>query len=303
MLDFNTHTTMPSFLSGLTSIADPLKAIESPGAFGNAGSNDGIARFLPPGFSEGGGLLGSLAGQGGVGNATVPGPLAGITNLLMQLIGMLGSLLEGGGLPTASGPAPGSTSASPENYFSSAGASSTGDPHLSFSGQSTAGSFGGTWDSMSAHGDLLDSDSVPGGFSISTTQTPANAQGVTYNASASITTNGGNSILTYNADGSATFSQNGRTMPLLRGENLSLPGEAISWNADGSLQVNVDDGNGGTISTALSRNGEGVDVRATARNIDLGGDLVNGATQSPLQAPGVPIPPSILNPRMRYTRI
>ncbi len=301
MLDFNTHTTMPNFLSGLSEIADPFKAIESPGASGNAGANDGIARFLPPGFSEAGGLLGSLAGQGGNGGATVPGPLAGITNLLMQLIGMLGSLLEGGGSPSASGPG----LASPENYFSSAGASSTGDPHLSFSGQSTVGRFNGTWDSMSAHGDLLDSDSVPGGFSISTTPTSPNANGVTYNASASITTNGGSNVLTYNADGSATFSQNGTAMPLVHGENLTLPGEAISWNADGSLQVNVDNGNGGTISTTLSRNGEGVDVRATARNLDLGGDLVNGAMQSPSPTLGAPIaiPPPILNPRLRYTRI
>ncbi|MGC8484610.1 MAG: hypothetical protein ACP5O6_03105 [Candidatus Baltobacteraceae bacterium] len=298
MLDFNTQTTMPNFLGGLSSLADPLQAIENPGAFGNAGSNDGIARFLPPGFSEGGGILGSLAGQNG---GAVPGPLAGISNLLMQLIGMLGSLLQGGGMPNGLGNAP----TSPENYFSSAGGASTGDPHLSFSGQSTAGSFDGHWDSMSGHGDLLDSDSVPGGFAISTTPTTPNAQGVTYNASASITTNGGSSVLTYAADGSATISQNGNTTALAPGQNLSLPGENISWNADGSLQVNVDDGNGGSISTTLSRNGTGVDVRATAQNIDLGGDLVNGATQNPPQAIGAPIPmpPPILNPRIRYTRL
>ena len=301
MLDFNTHTTMPNFLGGLSSLADPLQAIENPGAFGNAGPNDGIARFLPPGFSEGGGILGSLGGQNGAGGAIVPGPLAGISHLLMQLIGMLGSLLEGGGMPGGGGNVP----ASPENYFSSAGGSSTGDPHLSFSGQSAVGNYGGTWNSMSGHGDLLDSDSVPGGFSISTTPSAPDARGVTYNASASITTDGGSSVLTYGADGSATISQNGSTTPLARGQNLSLPGEQITWNADGSLQVDVDDGNGGSIATTLSRNGQGVDVRATARNLDLGGDLVNGATQSPPQPVGapIPVPPPILNPRIRYTRL
>ena len=301
MLDFNTHTTMPNFLGGLSSLADPLQAIENPGSFGNAGTNDGIARFLPPGFSEGGGILGSLvAGENG-GGATVPGPLGAISNLLMQLIGMLGSLLSGGGMPTGPGNAP----PGPENYFSSAGGASTGDPHLSFNGQSAAGGYAGHWDSMSGHGDLLDSDSVPGGFTISTTPTVPNDQGVTYNASASITTNGGSSVLTYAADGSATISQNGNTSVLAPGQNLSLPGENIRWNTDGSLQVDVDDGNGGNISTTLSRNGTGVDVRATAQNIDLGGDLVNGATQNPPQAIGAPIPmpPPILDPRIRYTRL
>ena len=301
MLDFNTHTTMPNFLGGLSSLADPLQAIENPGAFGSAGTNDGIARALPPGFSEGGGILGSLvAGQNG-GGATVPGPFGAISNLLMQLIGMLGSLLSGGGMPMVPGNAPPGS----ENYFSSAGGASTGDPHLSFSGQSSAGSYAGHWNSMSGHGDLLDSDSVPGGFTISTTPTAPNAQGVTYNASASITTNGGSSVLTYAADGSATIAQNGTTTALAPGQNLSLPGEDIRWNADGSLQVNIDDGNGGNISTTLSRNGTGVDVRATAQNIDLGGDLVNGATQNPPQPIGVPIsiPPPILDPRIRYTRL
>ena len=289
MLDFNTQTTLPNMLGGLSSFADPLQALESPGTRGSAGTNDGIARFLPPGFSEGGGAF------------PVPGPLAGISNLLMQLIGMLGSLLNGGGMPSGGG----NPTAAPENYFSNAGGSSTGDPHLRFTGQSTAGNLAGSWDSMSAHGDLLDSDSVPGGFSISTTPTAPNARGVTYNASASITTNGGATILTYGADGTATISQNGNTTALARGQNLSLPGEAISWNADGSMQVNVDDGNGGTIATTLSQNGEGVDVRANAQNVDLGGDLVTGATQGPPQRIGgpIPVPPPILDPRIRYTRL
>ncbi|NNM98509.1 MAG: hypothetical protein HKL91_01755 [Candidatus Eremiobacteraeota bacterium] len=289
MLDFNTQTTLPNFLGGLSSIADPLQALESPGTLGNTGSNDGIARVLPPGFSEGGASF------------PIPGPLGGISNLLMQLIGMLGALLNGGGMPNA----PGNPTAAPENFFSNAGGASTGDPHLSFSGQSATGNLAGRWDSMSGHGDLLDSDSVPGGFSISTTATAPNAQGVTYNASASITTNGGDTVLTYGADGNATISQNGNTTALARGQNLSLPGEAISWNADGSMQVNVDDGNGGTIATTLSQNGKGVDVRASAQNVDLGGDLVTGATQSPPQRIGgpIPVPPPILNPRIRYTRL
>jgi|GEM_PF-1094785 len=301
MLDFNTQTTMPNFLGGLSSIADPLQAIEGSRGRGNAGANDGIARFLPPGFSEGGGIFGSLAGQNGNGGAPVPGPLASISSLLMQLIGMLGALLNGGGMPSGPGTPPGGQ----ENYFSSAGGASTGDPHLSFSGQSASGTYGGKWDSMAAHSDLLDSDSVPGGFAISTTPTSPNAQGITYNASASITTNGGSTVLTYGADGSATISQNGTTNALARGQNLSLPGEEISWNADGSLSVNVDDGNGGDIATTLSRNGQGVDVRANAQNVDLGGDLVAGATQNPPQPIGapIPVPPPILNPRIRYTRL
>ena len=301
MLDLNTQTQMPNFNSIFAGGTDPLTAIENaapPPLGGGQGFGDGIARTLPPGFFEGngGGIPGvqpATPPQGGAFGGT--GPLGGITNLLMQLVGMLGSLLGMGNFGNSGAGNPGGGTGA-ENYFSNATGSSTGDPHLAFSGTSSAGTLAGTWNSMSAHSDLLDSDSIPGGFSISTTPTNPNAAGITYNASASITTNGGGTAVTYNSDGTASLTQNGVTSAIPNGQNVTLPGESIVWNANGSLQVSVDDGNGGNIATTLGTNGTGVDVRTSATNVDLGGDLISGATQQPTP-PAIPRPPIIGNPR------
>ena len=63
---------------------------------------------------------------------------------------------------------------SPQTYYASANGSSTGDPHLAFSANGNTAK----WDSMTGHGDLLDSNSFNGGFQLSTQTTTPSANGV-----------------------------------------------------------------------------------------------------------------------------
>ena len=156
-----------------------------------------------------------------------------------------------------------------EQYFQSAAGGSVGDPHLSFNGQ--------TWDNMGSQPDLLRSDSFHGGYRLSTQTTAPNANGVTYNQSATVSTHNGGTSVTMDKDGDVTISQFGNTFPMQTGESVDLgDGEFAQRNADGSLQITCNNGQDGTITTTMTSNGSGVNVNTTANNVDLGGALVNG---------------------------
>ncbi len=162
-----------------------------------------------------------------------------------------------------------------EQYFQNANGGSVGDPHLSFNGQ--------TWDNMGSQPDLLHSDSLPGGYQLSTQATPPNAHGVTYNQSATVTTNNGGTSVTMDKGGNVTVSQFGNAFAMQPGESVDLgSGEFVARNTDGSLQITCNNGGGGNIITTMTSNGSGVNVNTTANNVDLGGALVNGPNgQSP----------------------
>ena len=86
---------------------------------------------------------------------------------------------------------------------------------------------------------------------------------------------------------------------LANGQSYDLGnGETVTRNANGSLAVTDNNGMGGTITTTLSENGQGVDVTAQANNVDLGGDLLNQPLQMvPLRAGEAP-PRQTLNYEM-----
>lgn len=212
---------------------------------------------VPPG---GGPYPGGM--QGGLGG--IVSQLLGIIQQLMSMLGL------GGGNPLFGNPQ------GPEQYFQSANGASTGDPHLSFNGNH--------FDSMTSHSDLLDSDSFTGGFQISTSVTQPGSNGVTFNQQATVSSGFGQTQVSLDKSGNATIVQNGQTMSLANGQSVDLgDGEIVTRNADGSLIINDDNGMGGTISTTLSENGQGVDVNTQANNIDLGGDLVNQSPPHMLQ--------------------
>jgi len=220
-------------------------------------------------------------------------------NAVSSLLGQLGSALGSGGSTTGStpgqSPLPGVPSPAPqppgsgggEAYYSSATASSVGDPHDAFDGTSNGTQTDNKWNNMDAHGDLLNSDSFAGGYRISTAVTQPNANGVTLNESATVTTNGGATSVTLNGDGSYSVISNGQSVSLQQGVATSLGnGESVTLNADGSLTVNDSNGQGGSIATTLSLNhSSGVDVRASASDVDLGGYLTRGGTGAPAPAP------------------
>jgi hypothetical protein len=171
-----------------------------------------------------------------------------------------------------------------EQYYSSASGGSVGDPHLSFNGS--------TWNDMSSEPDLLHSDSIHGGYQLSTQTTAPNANGVTYNQSATVTTHDGGTQVTLSNNDCATLTQNGITTNLQPGQTLQLGNETVTRNANGSVEVTCANANGGQVTTTMSSNGPGVDVNVSANNVDLGGAMTNGSNasaSSPSVIPGRPV--------------
>ena len=232
--------------------------LSPPAALGSI-AGDGISRLMPP--LSGGALPYPF-------QSTPFGPLAGMMQQLMQ---MLQSMLGGAPQSLAGG-------AGSEQYFANATAGSVGDPHLSFNGSH--------WTSMASQPDLLQSNSIPGGFQISTQVTPPNSQGVSWNRSATVALNGGATTVSLNDAGQASIVNMGQAVPIAPGQTVQLgSGQSVTCNANGSLAIDASNGQGGTIATTLVARGDGVDVNVTAQNVDLGGSLVTGGANAPAPAP------------------
>lgn len=207
------------------------------------------------------------------------GMQSGWNGMVAQLLNMVQQLLAMLGLGNAQ---------SGQQYFTSANASSIGDPHLSFNGTGGDGSQAQAhYDSMTGHGDLLDSASFAGGYQISTSVTQPGANGVTYNQQATVSTGFGETQVSLDKNGNAMLVRDGQTSALASGQSIDLGnGEVVTRNADGSVTIRDDNGVGGSIATTLTENGQGVDVNVQANNVDLGGDIL---TQPPQQI-GRPLP-------------
>jgi len=205
-----------------------------------------------------------------------------IQQLLSMLAQMLGQMGFGSGSTGSSGGCSGfggsggyggsSGYGGGEQYFSNASGASVGDPHLSFDG--------GTWNDMSSEPNLLQSNSFRGGYQLSTQTTAPNAQGVTYNQQATVTTHGGNTQVSLENNGTATLTQNGVSTNIAPGQSIQLGNETITRGADGSLQVVVANQSGGQITTTMNVDGQGVNVSVSANNVDLGGAMVNGSSNT-----------------------
>ncbi len=261
---------LPLDASALTGLAGSLGNLGSALGGGQNGGGlsalvrgDDITRLLPPQLQgDADDALGMASGALQTAANPIGSLLSGIGSLLSQLANYLGGMSGGSNIG--------------EEQYANATASSTGDPHLTFSGTAQNGtSANAKWDDMNSHGDLLDSDSFAGGYRISTTATSPNANGVTYNGSASVGTNGGSTRVSLDANGNATLLENGRSQSIANGARFNLGnGEAVSRANDGTLTVSDRNRNGGSIITTLRDNGSGgVDVNASAQNIDLGGYL------------------------------
>ena len=92
---------------------------------------------------------------------------------------------------------------------------------------------------MQSEPDLLHSDSIRGGYQLSTQTTPPNASGVTYNQSATVTTHGGRTQVSLNNNGNATITQDGVTQNLTPGQTVQLGNETVTCNQNGSLQITI----------------------------------------------------------------
>ncbi len=284
--------------SMLTGFGNAEAAAYQPPAGGGFGDgellpaqSDGIALAPQYGgggsYGYGGGLYGgSSSGSTGLGGfaGIMNGFMSMLSNALNSLAGMLGG---GTSTQAPSQPQP------PQTYFSNASASSVGDPHDAFDGTTSQGTaVNSKWNSMQGHQNLLDSDSFAGGYRVSTTTTSPAANGVTYNATATVATNCGATDVTMNANGSYAVTENGQNVTLTQGQATSLgANESVTLNADGSLTIAETNAQGGSIDTTLKSNGSGVDVNATASNVDLGGYLVRHTDGGVNPGAGTPFPP------------
>jgi hypothetical protein len=210
-------------------------------------AGDNISRFLPPSALDGS-------------PASMQGMFGSLMSVLTQMMQMLQSMMGYGGCN--------------ERFFANATASSKGDPHLSFDGS--------RWTSMASQPNLLSSNSIPGGFQISTQATPPDAQGVTWNQAATIALNNGATTIGLNNTGQPSISNDGQPVSIAAGQTLQLgDGETVSYNQNGSLCVTVQNGAGGQITTTLAAQGRGVNVDVTAHAVNLGGALVDGGVETP----------------------
>lgn len=262
-------TPIAAFGEGASSLAAGLAPSALPG--------DAISRMVPPW------LIGSMSNPG---ETAAFGPLPGLMQQLLQMLQQLMGML--GGTPYAGSgnclPYPGQgAGCAPygnERFFADATGASQGDPHLSFNGAK--------WNSMASQPNLLESNSIPGGFRISTQVTPPNARGVTHNQSSTISLNNGATTISMDDGGRASIESYGRNIPISAGQTVRLgDGASVSCNQDGSLSVDACNAQGGRISTTLAAQGKGVNVDVTAHDVDLGGALVRDERlqPDPLQTP------------------
>jgi hypothetical protein len=212
--------------------------------------------------------LGAPATSSGAGNG-------GLIGMLQNIITAFGNALQSGAQAALGG-----GSAVPANtLFSSATLGSVGDPHLSLTGTTSASAtpVDAHFDSMTSHADLFSTPSF-GGFSVATTASTPNANGITTNASATAVLDHGADAITMNADGSLAVTSGGQAIDVADGTSATLAGGATISRADNGA-VTIADANpwGRSLSTTFTANGSGVDVTAQAQNLALGGDLVQQA--------------------------
>jgi hypothetical protein len=265
-------------MNGIMGVDNALSlGLGSPGI-----GSDAIARFVAPQTAQtaAGGPEGSLTGSLESSASQMYNPLG---SMLAQLMQMMQTLMSSLGISSGNGSSypPGygtGSSGCPqygnEQYYTSATGASQGDPHLSFNGN--------TWDNMTSQPNLLQSNSFPGGYQISTQVTPPSARGIAYNQSATIAMNGGATTIALNNQGQASIQEYGQNVPISPGQTVQLGnGENVTCNNNGSLTVQAQNGNGGQITTTLTQLGQGVNVKVNAQNVDLGGSLVTGNQMQP----------------------
>jgi hypothetical protein len=304
------------------SFSSPAGGLEAESTL-NAGipapsTGDNISRIVPPPWL-GEAPTPSTFGEGYGGMGSVQGLFGPLMGMLQQLMQMLQSLMgygcnapygssscppygNFGAPPYGNGGCPpyGNESCPPygnERFFQNASGASDGDPHLSFNNA--------RWNNMSSQPDLLNSDSFAGGFRISTQVTPPNANGVTWNQSATVALNNGTTTISMNDNGQASITSYGQSLSISRGQTLQLGnGDSVTYEENGSLRVSAQNGAGGNIETTLAPEGKGVNVDVTAHDVDLGGTLVHGyeerrpnpsPTPNPISGP-LPTPIPMPNP-------
>jgi hypothetical protein len=237
----------------------------------------------------------------GAGTNGISGILAQLMSSVQQTISQLSNALMGTPSSTLS-PTATSAQANPANgsaTFQNVSLGSVGDPHLSVSGteQNTDGSTASVnskFDSMSGHADLFSTRDFGDGFHVSTAVTQPSANGVTQNASATATMDGGRESVSMSNTGAVSISDHGQAVALSAGQSIRLSGgQQVSEAANGSVSITESSFNENLTTTFTNNGGGGVDVTAQGQNVTLSGALITGGSTPVAQAPVNVRPPNV----------
>jgi hypothetical protein len=223
-------------------------------------------------------------------NSGISGILAQLASQVQQSIAKLSNALMG--TPTASTP---TTTGAPQSAssgaatFANVSLGSTGDPHLSGTEQNADGSTANVnskFDSMVGHQDLFSTRDFGDGFHVSTSVTQPGANGITQNASATASMDGGRESVSMTNNGTISVTDHGQAVALTPGQSLTLSGgQQVSEAANGSVSIS-ESNFGENLTTTFTSNGSGgVDVTAQGQNVTLRGDLITGGTTPVAQTP------------------
>jgi hypothetical protein len=251
-----------------------------PGSPGNIGYGPANADGVRPAWFGAASDPYAAFGSTAAGGAENPYAGGGPGGLFAQFAGALQALLGRFGNAFAGTPAP--AAAGPVASFRNVSLGSTGDPHLSvtgteWNGGSTPASVNAHFDSMTSHADLFSTNDFGDGFDVATTVTQPTANGVTQNASATASMNGGLDSVTMTNAGAVSVTSGGNAVALAPGQSVTLSGgEQVSEAANGSVSI-AEHAFGASLTTTFASNGGGgVDVTAQGHDVSLGGDLIAG---------------------------
>jgi len=271
----------------------------SPGNLGyGAASSDGVRPAWFGGNSDS--SASAALGAPGGGTSSISGILAQLMSSVQQSINQLSNALmgtssTGAAATTAANASPSSGAAT----FQNVSLGSVGDPHLSVSGteQNADGSTKGVnskFDSMSGHADLFSTRDFGDGFHVSTSVTQPSANGITQNASATASMDGGRENVTMSNTGAVSITDHGQAVALSAGQSVTLSGgQRVSEAANGSVSITESAFNENLTTTFANNGGGGVDVTAQGQNVTLSGALITGGSTPVAQAPANVRPPNV----------
>jgi hypothetical protein len=259
----------------------------SPGYAGSGtSSSDGVRPAWFGGSSDTlpGGAPNPLASSG------IGGILAQLANQVQQSIAKLSSALSGTSATTSANTNTGTSATGNSASFQNVSLASVGDPHLSVSGteqnaDGSTSSVSSKFDSMTGHQDLFSTRDFGDGFHVSTAVTQPSANGITQNASATATMDGGRESVTMTNAGAISVTDHGQSVALTPGQSVTLSGgQQVSEGSNGSVSISESRFGENLTTTFTNNNGGGVDVTATGQNVTLAGDLITGGTAPVAQA-------------------
>ena len=273
----------------------------SPGYMGYGAASSDAVRPAWFGGSNGSSASASL-GSTSSGMSGISGILAQLMSSVQQSISQLSNALMGGSssstTPTTSANA-NTNPASGAATFQNVSLGSVGDPHLSVSGteqnaDGSATSVNSKFDSMSGHADLFSTRDFGDGFHVSTSVTQPSANGVTQNANATATMDGGRENVSMSNTGAVSVTDHGQAVALSAGQSIRLSGgQQVSEAANGSVSITESSLNENLTTTFANNGGGGVDVTAQGQNVTLSGALITGGSSPVAQAPSNVRPPNV----------